>query len=271
MRLVTFNMRGGGSRAHWETLLGETTPAIAFVQETRDPRLLPSDLLAVHDLTNACWSQAGHGKWGSALWLREGACETMALSGPTWWAAGGTVRAMGEEIFACSVHLAPAAAGAYVRSANTFLDGLRSVAGSGPVVLGGDWNLSVGARQPDEELRNSRGERELLQRMREEFGLVSAWSACYPTLPLPQTLRRSTNPVRPYHCDGVFVPVSWGDRLRSVEVPAGPAWTALSDHNPVVVEVDALPPLDRVSSSDRVGENGNGRIRPAAQSRMPQL
>jgi exonuclease III len=104
------------------------------------------------------------------------------------------------------------------------------------LVLGGDFNVAVGYRESTDPIRFLRGERELLNRLTDEFGLVSSWQAANPGRRLAQTLRWMRNPAAPYHWDGIFVPRSWLPRLVSCRVVRGSRWTRLSDHNPVVAE-----------------------------------
>lgn len=52
-----------------------------------------------------------------------------------------------------------------------------------------------------------------------------------PNQDLPQTLRWSNNKTTPYHCDGIFAPISWYPYLDSAEVIAEEGWDSLSDHN----------------------------------------
>jgi endonuclease/exonuclease/phosphatase family metal-dependent hydrolase len=112
-------------------------------------------------------------------------------------------------------------------------------------VLGGDFNVAVGYRRQNERVKFVPGERDLLDRLANEFDLVSCWQAANPDRPLAQTLRWSGNPTVPYHCDGIFVPQSWLPRLISCRVVHGSRWRQLSDHNPVVAEFQDLttPPL----------------------------
>jgi endonuclease/exonuclease/phosphatase family metal-dependent hydrolase len=107
------------------------------------------------------------------------------------------------------------------------------------VILGGDWNLTVGLRRSGEERNNRPGESDLLARLENEFGLRSAWDVANPDLPLPQTLRWMRNPTTPYHCDGIFLP-QWR-HVEKATVLTGETWADLSDHNPVAV--DWSPPL----------------------------
>lgn len=243
MRIVTYNMRGGGSRARWSAMLDAFDPDIAFVQETRRPAEFAADLLDARDLGRAHWTAAAHGKWGSSLWVREGEIEPVTtVSGESWWAAGGIVHARGQRLFACSVHTAPIK-GSYVRSTNAFLDALSALlAGIDPatlVVLGGDWNHCVSERCAGDPRTNTPAETKVLTRLRDEFGLRSAWSVANPDAVLPQTLRFAQAPKIPFHIDGVFLPGAWADRVTSVRVVASKEWATRSDHNPVVVELSA--------------------------------
>ena len=127
--------------------------------------------------------------------------------------------------------------GSYVRSANAFLDAVAAVRHRGDVVVGGDWNLTIGKRQADEHSKNSKAENELLKRIRDEFVLESAWSMTHPTSHLPQTLRWSADPASPYHCDGILIPIAWKERVTHVDIGRNENWRAYSDHNPVWLDV----------------------------------
>jgi endonuclease/exonuclease/phosphatase family metal-dependent hydrolase len=116
------------------------------------------------------------------------------------------------------------------------LDRLAVLADDADLVLGGDFNIAVGYRRPEDPIRFLNGERAVLDRLKNEFGLVSCWQFANPNRPLAQTLRWTGNPSAPYHCDGIFVPQSWLPHLASCRVVRGPRWTELSDHNPVVAE-----------------------------------
>lgn len=237
MKIATFNMRGGGSRWHWSRVITTFKADIVFAQETRTPSVLAAQGRDTHRLRDAHWEPAGHGKWGSAIWVRQGAFTPRVCSGPTWWAAGGELATDDGAFLVCSVHVAPHKS-SYVSSANRFLDQLATISNGRPTILGGDWNLTVSERHQDDARKLSNGERVLQQRVRDEFGLVSVWSAMYPGAPLPQTLRWSNAPKTPYHCDGILVPAAWATRLREVRVVSTRAWRALSDHAPVVAEID---------------------------------
>jgi hypothetical protein len=93
-------------------------------------------------------------------------------------------------------------------------------------------------RQPSEDSTVSKPGVQLLDRMRDEFGLVSGWSLCNPAIPLPQTLRWANAPKLPFHCDGIFVSTELHGQIRNARVMTGEPWSRLSDHNPVMVEFE---------------------------------
>jgi len=109
--------------------------------------------------------------------------------------------------------------------------------GDGDLIIGGDFNLTVGERQPAEELKTSKADLAILARLRDKFGLVSAWQAANAGTPLPQTLRWAKDEVTPFHCDGIFIPQPWTGRVRSCKVVSGETWERMSDHNPAMVEL----------------------------------
>ncbi|MBX6366088.1 MAG: hypothetical protein IRZ00_19745 [Gemmatimonadetes bacterium] len=133
------------------------------------------------------------------------------------------------------------------------LDRLAPFGDGADLVVGGDRNVVVGVRGPDEPVRMSRGERELRARLADELGLISCWQTANPGRPLAQTLRWSANRAAPYHCDGIFIPAAWAPALVACHVISGPAWDALSDHNPVlaILDADILAALDGPAPPDR--------------------
>ncbi len=65
---------------------------------------------------------------------------------------------------------------------------------------------------------------------------MNCWQAANPGIEPVQTLRWTVDPNTPYHCDGLFVPKRWQDKLVRCDVLAGDGWNQLSDHNPVVAQ-----------------------------------
>ena len=103
---------------------------------------------------------------------------------------------------------------------NVLMDEIRELAAGRAVVIGGDFNVPVG-HSPGPARPTSKQEVAIQARLADEFGLVNCWRAANPSRPLCQTLRWTGNRTTPYHCDGLFVPRAWADRLVSCVVPAG--------------------------------------------------
>src|SRR5947199_9423729 len=95
------------------------------------------------------------------------------------------------------------------------LDRIAALRGRADLVLGGDFNIAVGYRQRRDRIRMLRGERDILDRLTNEFELVSCWQAATPDRPLAQTLRCTGNPAAPYHCERISVRLSCLPRLIS--------------------------------------------------------
>ncbi len=233
MRLATFNMRQGGGLAHWVAVLDATNPDLLFVQESTDPRAFAPDLFDPIDLRGALWAPVGHGRWGSALFPRRARVRPVRVPGFEGWVVGGETDIAGEILFAFSVHLPPKD-GSYVKAAHQVLDAIEPIVASAPVVLAGDWNLTVTANAAAAQLGSHAPGQELLARLQSGFGLRSAWDLVNSEGSVPQTLRWARNPETPYHCDGLFLPEQLANSLQGVDVLEGSPWTELSDHNPVV-------------------------------------
>jgi hypothetical protein len=243
LRIVTYNLRAGGSnKSHWKKIFKDYDPHVFFAQESYNPdqHLPPADHGELH--LSAAWQPMPGVKWGTAAYVRNGAGRPLEL--PDF---GGSV--VGVEVdpavFPVSgsrpirffaVH-APQR-GSYQKAVTAILDMIHVNRGDGDLVIGGDFNLSVGRRVEAGGVPTSKADIAILDRLRDKFGLVSAWQSRNVGLPLPQTLRWSRNKKTPYHCDGIFIPESWASRVRSCEVASGPEWDLLSDHNPVVLEVE---------------------------------
>lgn len=249
MRLATFNMRAGGSRGHWDAFLA-LDPDVALIQETRNPTEFAPGLFGGPDLCGALWRAVEHGKWGSSLYVPRGTVAEIAVPGFRGWVSGGLVASAGVEVFAFSVHLPPTKS-SYIRSANRFLDELAPVLRGAPVILGGDWNLTI-SRGPGGRPFKS-GEADLHERLATEFGLKSAWNCAHEGEALPQTLRWANNRSLVFHCDGILVPSAWPSCVQSVDVIREGPWLSLSDHNPVVARLRI--PRARAAQEDRLPPN----------------
>ena len=235
MRIVTFNFLAGGSarrNGHWAAVRERLAPDVVLAQECRPP---PGDGSRPD---TALWRRASRRGWGTGVFLAHGKIRPIAVRGFAGWVVGGEVEQEGwpsrrRPLRVFSIHCQAGDHG-YMRSLGAIIDRLARIGEGADLVVGGDLNVVVGYRGPDEPVRMVPGERLLLDRMARELGLVACWQAKHPGKPLEQTLRWTGDRTMPYHCDGIFVPRRWVARLESAEVIQGPEWDRLSDHNPVL-------------------------------------
>jgi endonuclease/exonuclease/phosphatase family metal-dependent hydrolase len=245
LRIVAYNFLSGGSPArtgHWSRIHSRLLPDIVLAQECRLPQHSTAERLRSADEDTLVWAPAAERRWGSAILLRGHRATPVRVPGFAGWVAGaeipGPAWSAGRPLRVFSIHC-PAGARGYIRTMHAILDRIARLRAGADLILGGDFNVVVGHRQPGERIRMSPGERTVLDRLASEFDLVSCWQAANPGRPLAQTLRWSGNRVAPYHCDGIFAPSAWSARLTSCRVVTGSRWRRLSDHNPVVAEFTA--------------------------------
>ena len=243
MRIITYNLRAGGAgMTHWGKVFDEFDPDVFLIQETYEPIQHLPPLIYGERHRDACWKRVEGVKWGSAVWVKNTAARPLELPDFHGNVVGVEVDASafsvsdGRPIRFFSVH-APDRGG-YQRAVNSILDMIEANRGDADLVVGGDFNLTVGVRLESEELKTSKADLAILARLSDEFGLVSSWQAANRGIPLPQTLRWAKDRVPPFHCDGIFIPQNWTSRLRSCTVVTGPEWNDQSDHNPVMVEIE---------------------------------
>jgi hypothetical protein len=117
----------------------------------------------------------------------------------------------------------------------------RDLLATGPCILVGDFNSSVAW-----DTKHGRADhRELEGRLRQEFGLVSAYHAATGEVPGHES--RPTHFWRwqeqaPFHLDYCYIPEAWLPGLERVAVGGYEEWADSSDHRPVIVDVS--PPGD---------------------------
>lgn len=243
MKIISFNLRSGGKTGkdnHWQRLIQEFHPDIVCAQESLHPReyLSPAKFPGPRNCVHAFVS---HGKWGSAILSRNYQLEAVHLPTFDGSVAGARIpnlpiNGAAQPVMIFSVH-APTSP-SYEVVVNQILDEVAKVWDRQPLILAGDFNVTTAFRHPSETgTKNSKGECELLSRLRQEFGLVNAWQTLYPNQNLPQTLRWNKNPAVPYHCDAIFVSHHFLPHLESASIANSGEWGSLSDHNPVVVTI----------------------------------
>lgn len=239
MKIATYNIRqGGSSRKHWAEMI-DLGVDLLLVQESypHDEHLPP---LLYQDLRNrSVWEKVEQNSWGSVVFSRSGTLKLVSVPRFTGWVVGAEICGASWQhspdccILAFSVHAPTRAERNYPKQVNKLLDEIGRISRGRDIVIGGDFNLTV-SRLSDSERPLSKEVLKIQARLAEEFGLLNCWQTANPNQPLPQTLRWSKDRTIPYHCDGLFVPKSWKDRLESCVVLSGKDWDQLSDHNPVI-------------------------------------
>jgi len=253
MRIVTYNFLRAGSPnrcGHWSRVIRDLKPDLVMAQECRPPQSSPGERFQHDRHDGFTWRSAESRGWGSGLFARCASLVPIVIPDYDGWVVGAEIRktAWSEgPLMVFSVH-GPVGERGYIRTMQDILDRVALLRGRADIVLGGDFNVVVGYRQPSERIRVLRGERDVLDRLTNEFGLVSCWQAANPNRPLAQTLRWMRNPSAPYHCDGIFVPRTWLPRLKSCRVVRGSRWSLLSDHNPVLADFDSSTAGNSVST-----------------------
>ena len=241
-KILTYNMlHNKRSTRNWSLILDKYDPDIVLAQESLAPEAYRRPLLDETDWhRQAVWSPV-NSVWGSAVYLKAEVPRRLELPEYRGWVVGVEISgvdwlpntAIPLRIF--SLH-APTGQGEYAAVVNSILDMIDTQRDGCDLVIGGDFNLSVSERHPSEERKNKMCNLEIQARLRDELGLINCWQTMHPDTPLAQTLRWDKDREPAFHCDGIFVPVSWTSRLVSCEVVSGDKWVVLSDHNPVVAD-----------------------------------
>jgi exonuclease III len=251
MRIVTYNLHYGGhtkSNNQWQRVLNEFDPDIVLAQESFNPADYFFDDHLVDMERSSVW-QPLPCKWGSAILSPKYKISKIDIPNRykdlKGWVVGGkiadfSVGGVCRTLFVFSIHAPTQGTDEkkipYEKKVNEILDFIQSVTDSSDILIGGDFNITTAIRHPIEEaegLKNTKTELAIIDRLRKEFGVINSWQVIHPNECLPQTLRWSGDKKKPYHCDGIFVPISWLRHLESCEVLSDD-WHEMSDHNPVV-------------------------------------
>jgi hypothetical protein len=261
VKVAKYNiLKGGSQRVHWIKMIEDFGVDLLLVQETYPHHEHLPPLLYPDAVRQSAWEMVEGNGWGSAVFTRSGSVKPVSVPNFYGWVVGAEITGaswqagIADPLLVFSVH-APSGAGAYSKVVNKLLDEIRKVAAGREAVIGGDFNLTV-SRWPGPERPTCKQDLAIQARLAQEFGLLNCWQAANPGQPLCQTLRWTGDRTIPYHCDGIFVPESWRDRLQSCVVLAGGEWNRLSDHNAVVACF-----IDRLRRAKRLPECKQKRVR----------
>jgi exonuclease III len=243
MNILTYNLRSGGKRkgsTSWDKILQEFCPDLVFAQETYDPSSYISPEKQFQPGDSIIWQETSVG-WGSAIYARHIDVKPITVPEFEGWAVGGKIEKglpwllADKPLFVFSVHTP--SPGPYDKKAHLILDAIKNISGENDCIIAGDFNITAAIRHPSEELKSSQLSTEFITRMRTELGLVNSWQAINPNQSLPQTLRWNRNQDAPYHCDGIFIPLSWVRYIEQCTIQDSESWKEMSDHNPISLKI----------------------------------
>jgi len=241
MKFATYNiLKGGSHRVHWTKMIEEQSVDLLLVQESypHDEHLPP--LLYPGLRQQSVWEMVEQNGWGSAIYSSSGTLKQISVPGFAGWVVGAEIfdanwqSTESNTTMVFSIH-APSRAESYSKQVNKLVDEIGRIASGREIIVGGDFNLTV-SHSIESERAVSKQDLAIQARLADEFGLINCWQTANPNQPLQQTLRWTRDRTIPYHCDGLFVPKSWQDRLESCVVLSSEDWNRLSDHNPVIAQ-----------------------------------
>jgi exodeoxyribonuclease III len=231
LRLVTWNCCMG---AHRKLLfLAGLRPDVSAVQECAKP--------AEENAGNALWAGSDPREKG-----------LMVSAGPGW-----TVEPIGRPLSPAELYLGARVTGrssfallavwakpvrgarGYVRSIHQALDAYANQLSCGDNVVMGDFNSHPIFKH---------GHDELAARLEREFGLVSAYHAHQSVSAGAEKHHgyyHHRDRHQPFHIDYCFVPKTWVKRIQNVSFGGYFQWTSLSDHVPLIVDLDLQPTVSR--------------------------
>jgi endonuclease/exonuclease/phosphatase family metal-dependent hydrolase len=229
MRVLTWNMGFWQRRAEHDHairyLFDELNPDVALLQEVRRPRSDDARFVFV----------SARSDWGTAIYLRSGLDPhplplSVDVPGRPGRAAGALVRLpSGREIAFVSVHV-PIVSGRVIPSARSIFGALCPDLRGRSFIVGGDLNTARSA----EGYWPGYGHRDFWQWLD-----ASIFRDCHRLLNLDeQPTFRHPKMRRPIQDDHLLVSASLCESVRSCVVHQSDEIDGLSDHSPVVAELD---------------------------------
>ena len=80
-----------------------------------------------------------------------------------------------------------------------------------------------------------------MERLSNEFSLASAYHHHFGEMQGQESrasLYLTYNEKKPYHIDYIFIPQKWLSKIKSVEMGEFQNWKHVSDHCPLILEID---------------------------------
>lgn len=124
----------------------------------------------------------------------------------------------------------------YVEEAHKTIEAYKDILMQDNVILAGDFNSNK-IWDSKRTLNHS----VLVNRLKHEFTLESAYHHYFCEEQGKEsrgTLYFTYNEHKPYHIDYIFIPQKWLSKIKTVELEQFKNWKHLSDHCPLILEVD---------------------------------
>jgi len=226
LRLMTWNCRSGSIETRLSQL-ARYKPDVVFLQECDPAERMPA--------AGRLCRRIGARK-GIALVVSSHDCECVELEPRP---AGGRAvigATVGRPVTFTALGIWGQGAD-YVGDVLRTLDAYGDLLRSGPAVVMGDLNSG-------NTLGDVRSPSKRHQRLVDAFGDVGLTSAYHAYHGIEHGHERHATYFhqfkrsRPWHIDFCFVPRTWAPRLANVKVLDRAAWTAQSDHRPLLVDID---------------------------------
>ena len=257
MKIATYNLHYGGKTLnHWGKLIQELNCELIFFQETCSPRLhLEANGLEKY-LDRSAWGnlkskELDKKAWDSGLFAKSGDLKRINVPDFEGCSVGFEIRnakwhsAFFDNIFVFSFHAPSHRTKNYRKETNHFLDNILKITNKGNLIIGGDFNINLVYGKDAMPSPYVRQEKLIIQRLRDEFGLLNAWTevnAGFEGVDLTYmgVGKKSIgmDPKLVTQIDGIFIPNIMLPNLKYCEVLTGKEWEELSDHFPVVATLD---------------------------------
>lgn len=233
MRLVIWNCHQALHRKHKDLMA--LAPDVALIPECADPNSLKLKMeLFKSNVSDSAWTGINSSK-GLGLFTYN----DFNIRKESVWTNGGKLSIKADvtntKIDLKVLGLWTQGPG-YIEEAHRSVDfHLRELRDSN-VILAGDLNSNK-----IWDNKHSPNHTSFVTKLKNEFNLVSAYHNYFNELQGSEsrgTFLFQYKEDRPYHIDYIFIPEKWVSKIKSLEVGRFKDWRHLSDHCPMILELD---------------------------------